>query len=274
MLEVTFRTGVALLALLVALVMLAPQPALAQSGMGAIIGAFNAVNQTANRVLGFISDTMRPVLDAVRLSAQVLDEFMTRFRNLWEQVVWPLDEIARARSLASQLIVRFRAALNGLYFLSVHSATLEKPARLEAAMRDRQPDGHGQLLTAYREAFGRVPGSTEAHWEERTLIDVDDALAINQLMALKLADASAEQTVRAAEAMEDEAERFAPGTAAMASAAAQIASLQSQAHIQKMIAGQLRLEATRLAHETMSLKRGAVFSKASREQTRQLNERE
>ena len=61
------------------------------------------------------------------------------------------------------------------------------------------------------------------------------------------------------------------GTAAMASAAAYIAAVQSQAHVQKMIAGQLRQEAARLAHDTMALKRSSVFTRESRTKTREMN---
>jgi hypothetical protein len=64
---------------------------------------------------------------------------------------------------------------------------------------------------------------------------------------------------------------MAPGTAAMVSAAAYTAAVQSQAHVQKMIAGQLRQEAARLAHDTMLLKRGATFTRESRNKVTDLN---
>ena len=64
---------------------------------------------------------------------------------------------------------------------------------------------------------------------------------------------------------------MAPGTAAYANAAAYIASVQSQAHMQKMIAGQLRQEAARLAHDMMLLKRGAVFTRESRNKMTEMN---
>ncbi|MGH9633012.1 MAG: hypothetical protein ACRD7E_32315 [Bryobacteraceae bacterium] len=38
-----------------------------------------------------------------------------------------------------------------------------------------------------------------------------------------------------------------------------------------MIAGQLRQEAARLAHDTMALKRSSVFTRESRTKTRELN---
>ena len=43
------------------------------------------------------------------------------------------------------------------------------------------------------------------------------------------------------------------------------------AHIQKMIAGQLRQEAARLAHDTMSLKRASVFTRESRSKVQEMN---
>lgn len=64
---------------------------------------------------------------------------------------------------------------------------------------------------------------------------------------------------------------MAPGSAAMSASAAYVAALQSQAHIQKMLAGQLRQEAARLAHDTMTLKRGANFTRESRSKVSELN---
>ena len=259
------------LALLLALAVAVPQPAHAQLSLGGITGAFNLVSQAANGILNFINNTMRPLLEGVQASAQALQGFLNQLRNLWEQIVWPLSEISRARGLAANLIATFRGMLNNLYSIGVNSAQLTNPSRLESVMRNRQTGDHVQLMSEFQRTFGALPAPSEVHPQERNLIDVDDALAIGQLMTLKLGDASAEQTLRAAEAIEDEATRMAPGTAAMASAAAYIAAVQSQAHIQKMLAGQLRQEAARLAHDTMALKRGAIFARESRNKASELN---
>lgn len=259
------------LALLLAFAVAVPQPAHAQLSLGGITGAFNVVSQAANGILNFINNTMRPLLEGVQASAQALQGFLNQLRSLWEQIVWPLSEISRARGLAANLIATFRGMLNNLYSIGVNSAQLTNPSRLESVMRNRQTGDHAQLMSEFQRTFGALPAPSEVHPQERNLIDVDDALAIGQLMTLKLGDASAEQTLRAAEAIEDEATRMAPGTAAMASAAAYIAAVQSQAHIQKMLAGQLRQEAARLAHDTMALKRGAVFARESRNKASELN---
>jgi len=256
-----------LLALTLALVllcgMLAPQPVYAQ-GFGGLTAIVSAINGVAGSVLTFINSTMRPLLDGIRTAANQLQTFLGQLRSLWEQIVWPLGEIDRIRGLAQQLISQFRGRMNALYFLGVNSAQLPNPASLESIVRNRQVNDHAALVSAYTRTYGVLPAANDAHPEERNLVDVDDAMAINQLMTLKQADAGADQTLRAAEAIEEEATRMAPGTAAYASAAAYLAAVQSQAHMQKMIAGQLRQEAARLAHETMLLKRGAAFTRESR----------
>ncbi len=257
---------------LLVLAMVVPQPALAQFGfLGGITSLFNSVNQVANNILSFINNTMRPLLEGIQSAAQALRGFLDQLRNLWEQVVWPISEINRARGLAQQLIATFRGLLNSLYSIGVNSAQLPNPTRLETVMRNKQVNDQGQLVTAFQQTFGSLPAPADAHPQERNLIDVDDALAIDQLMTLKIGDASADQVLQAAEAIEDEATRLAPGTAAMVNAAASIASLQSQAHMQKIIAGQLRQEAARLAHDTMILKRGATFTRESRNKMTELN---
>lgn len=260
------------LAGILALGAIAPQPVQAQFGpLTGITGIFNAVNLVANSILNFINNTMRPLLEGIQSASQALQGFLAQLRSLWEQVVWPMSEINRARALAQQLIGTFRGLLNGLYGVGVNSAQLPNPVRLEGVMRNRQVNDQAQLVSSFQQAFGPLPPAADVHPEERNLIDVDDALAVDQLMTLKVGDAAADQVLQAAEAVEDEATRMAPGTAAMASAAAYIACVQSQAHMQKMIAGQLRQEAARLAHDTMMLKRGTVFTRESRNKTTELN---
>jgi hypothetical protein len=126
-------------------------------------------------------------------------------------------------------------------------------------------------VNSFQQTYGALPAPADAHPEERNLIDADDALAIDQLMTLKMADAAADEVLQAAQAIEDESTSTAPGTAAMLSAAAYIASVESQAYMQKMLAGQLRQEAARLAHDTMTLKRTASFARDSRNSITDLN---
>ncbi|MBK7926017.1 MAG: hypothetical protein IPJ98_00570 [Bryobacterales bacterium] len=254
-------TGLLVLGLLVA-----PQPAHGQFGtlLAGLTSAFNYANQAIASILSFFDTVMRPLLEAIRSAAQRLQSFLVQLRDLWERVVWPIEAIQGARSLAQRLIATFRALMNGLYSVGVNSAQLPNPTALEAVMRNRQVNDQSALADAYARTFGALPAPADVHPEERNLIDLDDSMAIDQLMTLKMAEAGADRALQAAEAIENEATRVAPGTAAMVSAAAYIAAVQSQAHLQKMIAGQLRQEAARLAHDTMTVKRGSHFARESR----------
>jgi hypothetical protein len=257
------------LTVLLMICIVTPQPAYAQ--LGGIGGLFSAITNITSQILGFINNTMRPILEGVRSAAQAIEGFLGQLRNFWEQVIWPVSEINRARALATQLIANFRSLLDNLYAVNVSSAQLPRSIALEGVMRNHQANDHSALVTAFQQTFGAPPAAVDAHPQERNLIDIDDALAVDQLMTLKLADASADQTLQAATRIEDEGTQMAPGTAAMVSAAAFIAAVQSQAHIQKMIAGQLRQEAARMAHDNMVLKRGSVFTRESRTRTQEMN---
>lgn len=246
-----------------------PQPAYGQ--FGGLSSAFGFVNQAVSALQNFINNVMRPLLDSIQTAAQAIQRLLGQLRQLWETIVWPLDAINQAKALAFQLIGLFRGLLDGLYGIGVNSAQLPNPAALENIMRNKQFADYGSLVVVYRSVFGTLPSASDAHPEERALMDAGDAMAIDQLMTLKMADAGADQVLEAARAVEFEATRFAPGTAAMATAAAYAATIQSQAHMQKMIAGQLRQEAARLAHDNMAIKRGATFTRESKNKITDLN---
>src|SRR5246127_2899329 len=106
------NTGTKVLAIglvgFLALAIVAPQPAVAQFHLlGGITSLFNLVNQVANDILSFINNTMRPLLQGIQSAAQALQGFLNQLRTLWEQIVWPISEINRAKALAQQLIGTF-----------------------------------------------------------------------------------------------------------------------------------------------------------------------
>jgi len=65
-------------------------------------------------------------------------------------------------------------------------------------------------------------------------------------------------TLEVANQLEDAASEAAPGSAPFLTAAAVVASIQSQALTQKMLAAELRQEAARVAHENAERKRLAT----------------
>jgi hypothetical protein len=239
--------------------------------LSGITGILNVLNGAASALQTFINNVMRPLLQSISAASSAVQNILSTLRNFFEQVVWPITEINRIRGLVQQLIAQFSGILNTLYGINVASAQLPNPRQLESIMRNRNAGDLAGLRTAFVQTYGAVPAAADAHPQERDLMDVDDAMAIDHLMMLKMADAGADQTISAAEAIQGHGLVVAPGTAAYSTAAAHIATLQSNAHIQKMIASALRQEAARLGHDTMTVKRGAAFTRESRSKTTELN---
>ncbi len=252
--------------------MVTPQPAYAQGALlSGITGILNGLSAATAALQTFINNVMRPILESIRNASSMVQNILGALRTFFEQIVWPIAEINRIRSLVQQLIALFSGALNSLYSINVSSAQLPNPRQLETIMRNKNPGDLAALRTAFVQTYGAVPAVGEAHPQERELTDIDDAMAIDHLMMLKIADAGADGTVAAAGAIASHGLVVAPGTAAYSTAAAHIATLQGNAHIQKMIASALRQEAARLGHATMTVKRSATFTRESRSKATELN---
>ena len=77
---------------------------------------------------------------------------------------------------------------------------------------------------------------------------------------MKESDAAGDLTLQAADNIENAASQAAPGSAPFLTATAVVASIESQALTQKMLAAELRQEAARLAHENALRKRGVTMT--------------
>ena len=234
-----------------ALTMVAP-PARAQLGIGAVIAA-------ATAVVNLINNTIGGLLNAVRNTIGSINGVLTQFDRLWEQVVYPLNLINQARALVSSMIAQYRGLLTGLLRVNVSSAQLPNPVALETIVRNRSSADYGQLTTAYAQTYRTIPQPTDASPMERDLADIDDAAALAYLKALKASDAMVDQMMNAANLIEDEGVNMAPGSAPYLAGAGMIASVKSQAMMQRMIAAAIRQEAARVAHDNTIRKRNAMF---------------
>ncbi len=255
------RRGIALTLIgAIALTMIAP-PARAQIGIGAVIAA-------ATAVVNLINNTIGGLLNAVRSTISSIDAVLTQFDQLWQQVVYPLQLINQARALVSSMIAQYRALLTGLLRVNVASAQLPNPVALESVIRNRSAADFGQLTTAFTQTYRTIPESTDASPTERDLADVDDAAALANLKTLKASDAMVDQMMNAANLIEDEGVNMAPGTAPYLAGAGMIASVKSQAMMQRMIAAAIRQEAARVAHDNTIRKRNAMFGAQFRNDVR------
>jgi hypothetical protein len=244
----------------IAFTALAP-PVNAQLGIPAVVAAAAQVVRTINNVIG-------PLLGAIQGTIGAINGVLTQFRNLWEQIVYPLQLINRARALVNAMIAQFRGLLAALMRVNVSSAQLPNPVLLESIVRNRGTGDFAQLTSAFGQTYRAIPQPADAHPIERDLADIDDAMALANLKTLKASDAMVDQMMGAADAIEDEGVNMAPGSAPFLAAAGIIASVKSQAMMQRMIGAAIRQEGARLAHDNTVRKRNAMFGAQFRDDVR------
>lgn len=228
-------------ALAVALV--SPLPAQAQ---GSLVAAIQSVLNVIN---GLIKTALNSI-NAVR----------TAISNFYQRVTWPVALINQAKAMVTQMIGQYRSLMQSIFNINLNSATLANPAALESVMRNHQINDFASLSSSFQSMYGSVPTATAASPADRTMIDMDDALAVDNLKTLKESDAADDLTLQEANNIENAASQAAPGSAPFLTATAVVASIESQALTQKMLAAELRQEAARLAHENVLRKRGATMT--------------
>ena len=206
-------------------------------------------------VIGAIRNVLNIINGGIRTALGAIDQVTVALNNLYQQVIWPVQLIDRARAVVNRLITQFRGSIDAIYTTPVASATLPVPANLEGIIRNRQIGDFGVLGQSYYDTFGALPSVDQADPTVRNMIDIDDGLALHSLKTLKATDQVGDHTLDIGDRIEDEARLAAPGSAPFLSAAAMAANIQSQATMQKMLATMLRQEATRVGHENAERKR-------------------
>ena len=189
-----------------------------------------------------------------------INEVRSAISAFYQTVTWPIQLINQARALASQLINQFRSLMQSIFNIRLRSASLPATQALESVIRNPQVNDFGAVSTGYSNVYGPLPVSSAASPQDRMMIDMDDALAQDNLMTLKASDDAAQMTLSIADQIEDAASEAAPGSAPFLTATAVATTLQSQALTQKMIAAELRQESARIAHSNALRKRGATYA--------------
>jgi hypothetical protein len=220
----------------------APQPARAQAPTG-ILGAIQAV-------LSVIHSVIQTSLTSIYSARTILN-------NIQQVIVWPRSLIHQARAQVMAIVGQYRNLMTSIIHLSLRSATLPVPQTFEALVRDHQVNNFSSLTTAYGNTYGLVPVATNASGTDRAMSDVDDALALDSLKLLKASDQATDIELQSADSIENTAAQAAPGSTPFLTAAAMIASINSQALTQKMLAAELRQEAAQLAHRNTLRKQNA-----------------
>ncbi len=234
--------AVALAGVLV-VVLVSPPPAQAQ---GSLVAAIQSV-------LNVINGLIKTALNSI-------NSVRTAISNFYQQATWPVTLINQAKAMVTQMIGQYRSRMQNIFSINLKSATLPNPISLENVMRNHQTNDFASLTTSFRKTYGGVPNTAAASPADRTMMDMDDALAVDNLKALKMSDAAGDLTLQAANNIENAASQAAPGSAPFLTATAVVASIESQALTQKMLAAELRHEAARLAHDNALRKRGSAMT--------------
>jgi len=230
----------------------------------ALVGTTAAVLVTPPRVqaqsslVQVIQAVLNVINGVIHTALSAINSVRAAINNFYRHVIWPTQLINQARALVTQMISQYRNLMWGIFRINVSSATLPATQQLEQVMRDQQTSNFGVLATNYGTAYGPIP--TAASPADRAMTDMDDALALDNLKTLKETDQAGALTLQAADQLESGASQAPPGSAPFLTASAVVASIQSQAVTQKMLAAELRQEAARLAHQSALRKRSATYT--------------
>jgi hypothetical protein len=216
--------------------------------------------QAQASLLAEIQAVLNTINGVIQTALNSINSVRTAISNLYQNLTWPVQLINQAKAQVTQMIGQYRSLMRNILNIDLRSATLANPAALETVIRDHQTTNFGNLVTAYGFTYGAIPTATNASPADRAMIDMDDAVALDNLKTLKASDQAADLTLQVADLLENGASQAAPGSAPFLTASAVVASIESQAVTQKMLAAELRQDATRAAHENALRKRGAVSS--------------
>jgi hypothetical protein len=255
----SLKSGVArskrLLAVLIVAVVLAPT-ALRADGIGDILLLFHTISSTLQGPIGGALTEMRKVTAAVN--------------NFRQQIIWPLALINQTRSFVSATRAHYTGLMFQIEGLKNDSATLALPMQLESIFRGAQSGSIGQIPSLYMQVYQPVAMAGIAQPGQRNLMDIDDAMAMDSLKTAMVSDQTTQGMLALADSLEQQAMTAAPGSASMVTAQARVADLETQAQLAKMLAAQLRQEATKLAHQNALLKQRSVATRNLQNQIQQV----
>ena len=260
-LEVVWRCRTTLVVVLLIAALVTPQPAKAQFGidLAAIVAAINSIGSAITNVIG---TGLRAINGALGTLRTVLTTMNTFFNN----VVYPLDAINRARGLVGA-VQGFYTQIQALSHLNVASATLAAPKSLEQLLLSRNPLNVPAITNNYQNLYQTVPVPANASPETRDLIDMTDATAQAAMKRSIAIDAIADTEMQAADRINQELQSAAPGTAPMVEAEAAAWLVRANAYTQSALGDVMRVRAVALANAGAALKFNAAHAAQVRQNT-------
>lgn len=269
------RNRTRLIALLLIVSFVVPQPANAQFGF--LFGLINIVTSglnTLNNVMTSVNNALRnvigPILQQINSIMTAAQQIMGAIFDFQRNVIYPQQAIDRARALVGQ-VQGIYATIRGIWNVIVHSATLQSPRQLETVLLSRDAGQIGAVGGSFEAVYTPLPAATEAHPAQRDLIDSSDAAAQAAMKRAIAIDVIADQELAAAEQMMAALQSTAPGTAEMIGAQAGAWLVRSHAYTQQAMAELMRIRTIELAAQSARLKESARFTRETRNKLTELN---
>jgi hypothetical protein len=243
------------LTVLVIMLCLIP-PASRADGIGDILSLFHTITSTLQGPIGGALSEMQKVSTAIN--------------NFRQRIIWPLALISQTRSFISATRARYTGLMFQIEGIKNNSATLALPMQLESLFRSAQGGTITQIPPIYMQVYQPIAQAGIAQPLQRNLMDIDDAMAMDSLKTAMVSDQNTQGMLTLADSLEQQAMSAAPGSAPMVTAQARIADLETEAQLAKMLASQLRQEATKLAHQNAMLKQSAAATQNLQNQIQQV----
>ena len=216
--------------------------------------------QAQGSIVLAIQSVLNAINGLIKTALTSINSVRSAISNLYQQATWPRALINQTKAMVTGMIGQYRNVMQTIYNINLSSAVLPNPMALDGVVRNHQTNDFTTLTTSFTNTYGPVPNTTAASTADRNMMDMDDAFAIDNLKTLKMSDAADDLALEAANNIETAASQAAPGSAPFLTAAAVVATVESQALTQKLLAAELRQEAARLAHENALRKRGAAMT--------------
>ena len=208
-------------------------------------------------------DIFTAVLGTVTDMGDTIKQFNTdtaEIQNLQTQILYPVQEFNNIQSNATSVVNSYRGWMNSVFGLNLASAQTTSGQALERQMLSgfTNTNPSAQMGSLFTNAYGSLPNPSQATQTHVQAIDAGDASAQAAMQMSVMADASAASTVQLANSLESQALTTSPGSAPQLEAQALASELNSMAIEHKLLATQLRAEATRLGYRGAEFKQGAT----------------
>jgi hypothetical protein len=224
-------------------------------GIVALVGIVSLPRQATAQFTDIFTEIFSSIQSDMGVSLKAINQITQDTQQLYQVTMWPLAAINQVRGFVSTTISGYRNAMNLTFTTPYNSATLPATQQLETILHSQQSTQISALQQSFTTNFGAVPQANAASSQDRVMIDIDDALAQENLKTTLISDEAGNTLLSTANAMENQVALSTPGSNPFLTAQSQVAILRSQAFLQKMLAAELRQEAGRIAHDNVLVKR-------------------